>query len=344
MEIPPIRYAAAADGLRIAYLRYPGASPPFLVLNTPGAPPLLLRSQVPALDGGTTRRFLRERGGVHFDWRGSGNSDPIEGTLSIDDLVADIEAVADAIGEPVDADFFGRSSFAGCIHAARFPHRYRSIRIFGAAVRSGESWQGVNDRPGWERNYRQHLVGVLRHYWDIPPPEAVAVAARWEASVPPESWAAYLEAERSVDLTEVLPHITVPTLVTAVNPIDYEPAAVIAALLPDSALVLSEPRLNTSGNADASRDEWDQHLGVRLGEPLSQPVSLPEAAPSLIAMTAREREVLAALVSGASNSQMAAAMTVSLRTVEYHVANIYSKLGVHSRVAAANVAREQGLL
>ena len=344
MEMPPIRYATTSDGLRIAYLHYPGASPPFLTVSTPGVPPLSLRATMPAYGAGRWPRFLRGRAGVYFDWRGTGSSDPIAGELSIDDLVADLDAVTNAIGEPVDATFVGRASMAGCLHAARNLGRYRSIQITGGAVRAGENWQGMQSRPGWERNYREHLRSLARSYFDVSAAEALRLAAHWEQGVPAHVRSAYLEADRGVDLTTVLPLIAVPTLVTALNPSDYEPASLIAALLPDSVIALHEPRATGPESGDTDREEWDRLLGTRLGDLPSQPVSVPEAARNRSAMTAREREVLAAIASGASNAEIATAMTISLRTVEYHVANIYSKLGVHSRVAAANVAREQGLL
>ncbi|MCA9830085.1 MAG: response regulator transcription factor [Dehalococcoidia bacterium] len=343
METPPTRYATTSDGQRIAYLHYPGVSPPFLTVSTPGVPPLSLRATMPAYGAGRWPRFLRGRAGVYFDWRGTGGSDPIAGQMSLHDLVADIDAVASAIGEPVDANFVGRASLAGCLHAVRNQARYRSIQITGGAIRAGENWQGLHSRPGWERNYREHLRSLARSYFDVSAAEAMRLAAHWEQGVPAHVRSAYLEADRGVDLTTVLPLITLPALVMALNPSDYEPAALMAALLPDSVLSLREPRASGPESGDTDREEWDRLLGARLGDLPSQPIPNSETTRRGFALTARERETLVALASGASNAEIAAAMTLSPRTVEYHLANIYSKLGVHSRVAAVNAARELGL-
>jgi DNA-binding NarL/FixJ family response regulator len=60
----------------------------------------------------------------------------------------------------------------------------------------------------------------------------------------------------------------------------------------------------------------------------------------LAALTAREREVLTLMAEGRSNGAIAAALVVSERGVEKHVANIFSKLGLppsdtdHRRVLA----------
>ena len=61
-------------------------------------------------------------------------------------------------------------------------------------------------------------------------------------------------------------------------------------------------------------------------------------------LTAREAEVLACVASGASNREVARALVISEKTVSRHLANIYLKIGVATRTAAAAWAREQGLL
>ena len=53
------------------------------------------------------------------------------------------------------------------------------------------------------------------------------------------------------------------------------------------------------------------------------------AADPLAALTDRERDVLALMAEGRSNSAIADRLTVTLKTVESHIANIFSKLGLH---------------
>jgi predicted ATPase/DNA-binding CsgD family transcriptional regulator len=60
-------------------------------------------------------------------------------------------------------------------------------------------------------------------------------------------------------------------------------------------------------------------------------------------LTARELEVLRLLAAGGSNREIADALFVSPRTVQVHLANIFSKLDVHSRAAAVARAYELGL-
>ena len=60
-------------------------------------------------------------------------------------------------------------------------------------------------------------------------------------------------------------------------------------------------------------------------------------------LTPRELEVLRLLEKGHSNRQIAETLFISGKTVSVHVTNILAKLGVHSRLEAAAVARRLGL-
>jgi ATP/maltotriose-dependent transcriptional regulator MalT len=61
-------------------------------------------------------------------------------------------------------------------------------------------------------------------------------------------------------------------------------------------------------------------------------------------LTARELEVLALVAAGKSNREIAAALVISQHTVARHVQNIFAKLGVSSRTAAAAFAYAHDLL
>lgn len=71
----------------------------------------------------------------------------------------------------------------------------------------------------------------------------------------------------------------------------------------------------------------------------------PSPLPSLsVALSQREHDVLRLLAAGYSNEAIAAQLVVALSTVKWHVAHIYRKLSVTSRVQAVARARELRLI
>ncbi len=57
-----------------------------------------------------------------------------------------------------------------------------------------------------------------------------------------------------------------------------------------------------------------------------------------LGLTPRQARVLQLLYEGATNAEIALALTLSEHTVRHHLEDIYRRLGIHSRAAAANLA------
>jgi DNA-binding NarL/FixJ family response regulator len=63
-----------------------------------------------------------------------------------------------------------------------------------------------------------------------------------------------------------------------------------------------------------------------------------------LGLTSREAEVLCLLAEGLTNREIATRLFISQKTVATHLAHIFDKLAVHSRVEAAGRAHQLGLL
>ena len=66
--------------------------------------------------------------------------------------------------------------------------------------------------------------------------------------------------------------------------------------------------------------------------------------PGKVTLTRTEQKVLSYIAKGYSSKEVADYLTVSKRTIDFHLANIYDKLQVRNRVQALRSAASLGLL
>jgi len=98
-------------------------------------------------------------------------------------------------------------------------------------------------------------------------------------------------------------------------------------------------------------------LLTRFGEPVIAPAVLarmmdhfstrppvpPREPPGLAELSEREREVLALIGAGRSNSEIAGELYISMATVKTHVRHVFAKLDLRDRAQAVVLARDAGL-
>ena len=105
-------------------------------------------------------------------------------------------------------------------------------------------------------------------------------------------------------------------------------------------LVLAESRgraSDTAGEA-AALDEVRNLCALLSAEATATRPSPPAG------LTAREGEVLRHIAAGESNREIAEALSVSVRTINRHIENLYQKIGVHGRAEATAYAYRHHLV
>ena len=226
-----------------------------------------------------------------------------------------------------------------------------------AAVQTGPGQRLLDLRGGngWELLTRTLLaLGEL----DAAAEAAATADARARASLLPQRTASAVCARAAVLLARGDPAAAIdtarealPLAESAGNPVlGARARALIGTALgragsTEQAILELEEAERTLYGAGAVReaDAAAQELR-RLGRRGPRRIRDPRGgAGGISALSAREREVAALVAAGNRNRDVAAALFVSEKTVESHLARIYDKLGVRSRTAlAAIVAAEQG--
>ncbi len=301
-------------------------------------------------------RLAAHRRVVRYDKRGTGLSDRPSGpdTYALNTRVRDLAAVMDAVGS-ARAALFGWSE-GGTIalaFAARYPERVSRLVIFGAFARS----VAAPDYPCGAAPERSDAITTLvRSEWgtgsriltDVFLPEADDHLASWftqwqRVSLTPEAAALSRDANAAVDIRDLLPTITVPTLVLERRGdfLDAGRSRFIAKHLPNARFVSldGEHHIPFLGNGQAMTDEIERFLDAAPAPPVA-PVA--PAVPPDTSLTRREVEVLRLVAEGLPNREIAAHLTLSEKTVNRHLVNIYAKLGVNSRGAAIAHAFRRG--
>ena len=88
--------------------------------------------------------------------------------------------------------------------------------------------------------------------------------------------------------------------------------------------------------------DGESYLSPRIAAKLVTGVKQPHSRSGLL--SARERGVLGLVAAGLSNRQIAHALSISERTVKFHVTSIFNKLGAENRAQAVALAAARGLL
>lgn len=339
---PHVRYVKSSDGTSIAYWTLGSGGP--LVLG-----PLLplchlqLEWEIPqlreAFENLASRHML-----VAYDARGLGMSQRNVANLSLDAHVNDVEALMRHLE-------LERAAVMGMFHSGPIAIRFASLHP--SRVSRLLLWASYAYSPDYPTPRLEAASALMDKDWDAFAETMGFYASGWtnqelgrsaarlirECASPDEVLDA-LAAIHQIDVREDLAKLRCPTLVMYRRKVAWpEPAVALrlAAGIKDSRLIGFEGDgfLPWASEADQVVAAIDEFLDEGIGE-LRPNVAI--AAPGLKDLTDRELEVLRLLATGSSNKEIAAALTLSVHTVERHLANIYGKIDARGRADATAFA------
>ena len=244
-------YCRAADGVRIAYGSTGSGTPLVKAANWLthlrfDAMSLVWRHWVRDL----SRRYRL----VRYDERGCGMSDWDVEDVSFDAWVHDLESVVEHLGVQRFALLgISQGGAVATSYAARHPERVSHLVLYGAFPLG----RRVRARSEAERRDAEILIELLETGWGREDsPFGSMFASQFMPEGSPEQWAAFVEVQRrttsarnakrlmsmsqDIDVTEVAPAVTVPTLVlhaTRDRRVPLEQGQLFADLIPRATFV-----------------------------------------------------------------------------------------------------------
>jgi len=348
-----IRFTKSADGVRIAYAESGAGSP---IVKAPNwLSHLEFDWQSPVWRHwfeyfSTRHRFVR------LDARGCGLSDWTVPEFSLDAHVADIEAVVDAMA--LDRFVLLGISIGGpsaIEYARRHPRRVSHLVLYGTAA------QGVLSDPKTAAQARS-VLDLIPSGWawenaafrqvfaSLYVPQGTEEQRTWfcdllRVTSKPAIAARLLNAAGEVDIRDRLAQIEVPTLVVHARKdavARFGLGRELAAGIRGARFVELDSPNHLLLENEAAWARFREVVDDFLGDAPS--TSMPRGnAAVLEPLTARERNVLELIARGLSNLEIAAALSISQKTVRNHITSIFDKLSVASRAKAIVIAREAGL-
>jgi pimeloyl-ACP methyl ester carboxylesterase/DNA-binding CsgD family transcriptional regulator len=351
-----IRFCTARDGVRLAYA-VSGEGPP-LVMSATWLSHLehQWRSHFwrPWLDAFTGNHKV-----LRHDSRGCGLSDRNADNLSFENWVRDLDCVVDAAGFEQFA--MVGTCWGGPIaieYAVRHPERVSRIVLFGTYAQGRLKRTNSADevekarvtadltRLGWGQDDHPFLqVWASRFQPGGSRDRFRSWADQMRATTSPETAVQLLQIAWQTDVREAARKVKCPVLI--LHPerdlaVSIEQGRLLASFIPDCRFV----QLDSENHIPlADEPAWSQLVAeVRsfLAEPASARAPGRNTLP-LDTLTPRERAILEGIAEGLDNSELAASLQLSEKTVRNHITRVFDKICVEHRYQAIVLAREAGL-
>jgi pimeloyl-ACP methyl ester carboxylesterase/DNA-binding CsgD family transcriptional regulator len=345
-----IRYVAAPDGTRLAWAE--SGTGPVLVKAANWLTHLEYEWESPVWKH-WIHFFSEHCRFVRYDERGCGMSDWHDGPLTVEGWAADLEAVIDAARPAAPVTLLGISQGgAACIqYAIRHPERVARMILYGAYARGAY----LRNPPEGVKAYRA-MVDLARWAWGSDNPTFRQVFTsrfipggsheqlEWFndlclKTTAGEIAATLMEARAVMDVTTLLHEVRTPTLVIHARDdavVSIAEARLLASTIPGAEFVELDSRNHVLLEQEPA---W-----LRFKEEVLAFLHTGHSARDSVfgALSARERQVLALMADGLSNTEIGERLHISEKTVRNHASNVFDKLGVWSRAQAIVFARDHG--
>jgi pimeloyl-ACP methyl ester carboxylesterase/DNA-binding CsgD family transcriptional regulator len=328
MAPPIIKYAKTSDGVNIAYFAI-GTGPPLIYLPPGGnAGQAWQQPEIRAW----SERLASGRRLVRIDYRGMGLSDRVEG-FDPERTVLDVEAVVAKEGIRHFA-FLGllQTTATAVLYSCKHPEAvshivlwcpYARTRDYIASSPALQAAIAAGERD-WQTLF--NLIGLQ--------------SAGWADAAQARRFSAYLQQGASARQFLEIPDIEISPLLSQLQ------APVLVLHRRDVAFPTVEVAQRVASGAKNGRFLLFEGSALMPFFGDTEPVLaaidafLAEEATPLRSggLTEREAEILALIASGSSNERIARALTISTRTVERHIGNIYLKIAAHNRAEATAYA------
>ena len=339
MESSAVRFTKTADGVAIAY-SVTGEGEPLVFIPVGITHLQFVRRydrRLTAWLDELGRRFRL----VQYDSRGQGMSQRgLTPDHTMADLELDLEAVLDELKLPnfILVGYF-YSAHVAIRYAVKHPERVRALILVSCSV-SMAAWPLNSMVLMAEQNWEAFL-----HNWvpaSFSPVERDELVDYFKMARTSSDWLTSARAFSVSDVAEELPKVRTPTLV--LHPRDFiwlraEESTRVASSIDGARFVLLDGVLPL-GDADQAMHALETFV-AELPQAVSQRSPSGDRRPGPNErLSVRENQVLKLIAAGKSNKEIAAELTLSVRTVERHVGSIYAKTGARGRVGAAAYAAE----
>ncbi len=338
MDAPLVQYVTTGDGYNIAYARTGRGIPLVLVPLNFSHVQLFWKSE--SVLGEWLRGLADRFELIQYDGRGQGMSTRglSEGFTALDQ-VTDLETVVDHLAlEHFVVMARGPNAHAAIRYAAASPQRVDALLLFSLPSHGG-AWPRTFAQALPSENWRLFLQSFTAFDGRSPDPDESV--DRMASTITQEDWTHFIREWIASDVRDLLPSVSTPTLVVhpqnVIQP-SMDESMDLAALLPNGRMVVIGGSTQL-GDPDEGLAAVDAFLSS-VAEASETSTWSPRAAPTVgrAVLSPREIEVLRLLASGLTSREIGESLTLSVRTVERHIANIYLKTETHGRAQATAYA------